>query len=297
MFLRVLFCESSDEPGQVEEQFQREAEAAGCGGLIDHSAAARGDLRAALARLPTLGAPEPALYRGWMLSAVRYAELYAALQARGYALLTSPEAYRLCHHLPESYPLLAEVTPRSVWLDLAGGLDLPRVLSQLQTFGSAPVILKDYVKSEKHDWEGACFIPCAADADAVARVLAGFRSWRGSDLEGGLVFREFVTLRSLGSHGQSGMPLTREFRLFVARGQILTWFPYWGQGDYTGEEPPLAWAQEVASAIESPLFSLDLAQREDGSWLVIELGDGQVAGLPEHVDPGPFYERLRALLD
>jgi hypothetical protein len=37
---------------------------------------------------------------------------------------------------------------------------------------------------------------------------------------------------------------------------------------------------------------MDVAKRRDGDWLIVELGDGQVAGLPEHGDIEAFYKAL-----
>jgi hypothetical protein len=39
---------------------------------------------------------------------------------------------------------------------------------------------------------------------------------------------------------------------------------------------------------------LDIAKRKDGGWLIVELGDGQVAGLPDHANKGEFYAKLKA---
>ena len=36
----------------------------------------------------------------------------------------------------------------------------------------------------------------------------------------------------------------------------------------------------------------DVAKRIDGKWMIIELGDGQVAGLPDKVDIIDFYQAL-----
>lgn len=46
----------------------------------------------------------------------------------------------------------------------------------LHEFGDRPVIIKDYVKSRKHEWLGACFIPDASDtkartADAATAIV------------------------------------------------------------------------------------------------------------------------------
>jgi hypothetical protein len=41
---------------------------------------------------------------------------------------------------------------------------------------------------------------------------------------------------------------------------------------------------------------MDVARRTDGRWIVVELGDGQVAGLPDDADPGRFYGALLSRL-
>ena len=37
---------------------------------------------------------------------------------------------------------------------------------------------------------------------------------------------------------------------------------------------------------------MDVARRIDGAWLIVELGDGQVSGLPRDDDAEPFHEAL-----
>jgi hypothetical protein len=37
---------------------------------------------------------------------------------------------------------------------------------------------------------------------------------------------------------------------------------------------------------------MDVARRLDGEWMIIELGDAQVSGLPREDDAGAFYEAL-----
>jgi hypothetical protein len=41
---------------------------------------------------------------------------------------------------------------------------------------------------------------------------------------------------------------------------------------------------------------MDVAKRRGGDWLVIELGDGQVAGMPERADVEAFYRGLAECL-
>ncbi|MEK3873410.1 MULTISPECIES: ATP-grasp domain-containing protein [unclassified Paenibacillus] len=38
---------------------------------------------------------------------------------------------------------------------------------------------------------------------------------------------------------------------------------------------------EIAKQIRSNFFTMDIAKTEAGGWIVIEVGDGQVSGLPE----------------
>lgn len=49
---------------------------------------------------------------------------------------------------------------------------------------------------------------------------------------------------------------------------------------------------EIAAAVHSRFFTMDLARRRDGDWMIVELGDGQVSGLPSVNDAGHFYEAL-----
>jgi hypothetical protein len=106
-------------------------------------------------------------------------------------------------------------------------------------------------------------------------------------------FREFIAFEPLGRHPTSGMPLTKEFRLFFLDGQPLFWTPYWDEGDYAGLVPPVERFAAVAGGVRSRFVTMDVAQRRGGDWLIVELGDAQVAGLPEHADVGGFYKALR----
>jgi hypothetical protein len=260
--------------------------------LIDHDACVRGDVERAARRVPVQPRPVTGVYRGWMVTAGQYARLYQALEARGLRLVNTPDAYRHCHHLPESYPVLEGHTPRSVWLPVAGEIDVDEILSLLRPFGDAPLVVKDYVKSQKHTWEEACFIPSASDRRAVERVVRRFLELQGPDLAGGLVFREFVELEPLGRHPRSGMPLTLEYRLFFLDGRPLLCAAYWEEGNYRGEGPPAGRFAALAARVRSRFFTMDVAKKKGGDWLVVELGDGQVAGMPEKADIEEFYRGL-----
>lgn len=238
-----------------------------------------------------------AIYRGWMLKHPVYERLYQALAEKGLTLINTPAAYKHCHYLPESYPIIANHTPLSTWLKTGTDVSMDEIMETLRPFEEKAVVVKDFVKSRKHAWLEACYIPSAADRPTVERVVKRFLELQGEELNEGLVFREFVEFESLTTHSKSGMPLTREYRLFVLNGKIILTIPYWEEGDYVKQDDdqlPLTWMSEVALNVQSRFFTMDIARRVDGSWSIVELGDGQVAGLPARADVLAFYRTLAA---
>jgi hypothetical protein len=297
--MRFIFCSDPLAPRQPDGAFASEAEAVrDLGhpvGLVDFEALVDGDDRAAVRRVPE-AAGETAVYRGWMLRPDAYRRLYDALAARGLRLINDPDAYVRAHHLPGWYPALEGHTPRSVWLATRGVVAMDEVIALLRPFGDGPVFLKDFVKSRKHEWAEACFIPSASDRVTVERVMRCFLELQGSDLEGGLVFREFVELASAGRHPKSGMPLAREQRVFFLDGEPVASVRYWDEADYASPSVPEADLRGLAAGVKSRFFTMDVAELRGGGFTVIEVGDGQVSGLPDHADRRAFYREIAARL-
>jgi hypothetical protein len=296
--MKLIYCSEPFSPTCVDSAYAREAEAATGAGLefelIDFEALVD-DRRpeAAVRKVKPAAAPELAVYRGWMLTPETYSQLYEALRGKGLRLINTPAAFKHCHLFPESYPVIEGHTPASVFVPLDAGFGIDGIMRVLAPFGDRPIILKDYVKSRKHEWEEACYIPSASDREAVERVVNRFLELQGEDVNGGLVFREYVGFQPLASHSKSGMPLTKEFRLFYVDGELLYSLEYWEEGDYSGVSPPAGLFSDVAREIQSRFLTMDVAQRLGGEWLIVELGDAQVAGLPENADVGQFYGALR----
>lgn len=290
----ILFCSRPLEPSQVDPDFATEFAAASDAGfstaLFDHTLAIEGDVAKAIRRVPTGGGET--IYRGWMMRASQYDEFYRALSAKGVFLINNPTAYRFCHHLPENYSTLEGDTPRSIWIATDEPLDFAAISHKLRMFGHSPIVVKDYVKSQKHAWREACFIPHADDDATVERVVRRFLELQGEDLVGGLVFREYAPLRVVGTHPRSGMPLAAEVRTFWLDGELMLEHAYWGDLAAIDSQPPKAWMQDIARRVPSRFFTMDVALREDGRWIVIELGDGQVAGLPAPELATSFYNAL-----
>lgn len=294
-----LFCESPLDCNTPDEEYVKECSAVRKMGAnvtfySYETLAQEGNTEKALKRIAQSQSVCPMVYRGWMLKPKQYQNLYRSLQEKGYRLVNDPIQYKRCHYLPENYPLIEDFTPRTRSVAKnAGGFDENDIKSILESFGSSAIVVKDYVKSLKHQWTTACYIPDASDTDHARKVIDEFLDWQANDLNEGLVFREFVPLQDLAIHSRSGMPLHLEFRLFFLDHELIECCNYWDEGDYYRfEKPPLDRFREIAKRIDSRFFTMDVAKTRRNDWIIIELGDGQVSGIPENVDPDRFFQTI-----
>lgn len=296
--MKIVFpCDPTND-SVVDSMYLDEVAAATRAGLdyimIDYEAIRQQNAARAVRDVPVHEEPIAAVYRGWMLSAEQYRLLHDALLSRGINLINDSRHYKNVHHLPESLSILKPYTPRTVYLATDGKfISYPAIMQSLLQFAGQALILKDYVKSEKHYWEQACYIASASDETEVTNTIKRFLELRGADFEGGLVFREFVELQPLTEHPASGMPLSKEFRIFYLKGVPIMTVRYWDIEGYDEEDyPPAGIFNDVAKQVGSNFFTMDVAQRTDGEWIIIELGDAQVAGLPKTADEDLLYKAL-----
>jgi len=91
---------------------------------------------------PTISGGDTILYRGWMVTPAQYGHLCRDVSDCGAEMLTSPEHYELCHHLPRWYPILAEFTPETCFFREADD-----VAARLRGLSWTDCFLKDYAKS------------------------------------------------------------------------------------------------------------------------------------------------------
>jgi hypothetical protein len=277
----VLLLVPSDpfRPRRADEHFAAEAAAARAAGcdvaLIDHDALTGPDgAGRAAARVPDGGV---AVYRGWMLASGQYAVLADAVTAKGVTLRTSAAQYRQAHELPGWYPALAPVTPTAVWTTGGGEQEFRTACARL---GPGPAVLRDYVKSMKHYWHEAAYIPDAADHAAAWKVATRFRGLREDEFTGGFVLRRFEEFTSA------------EARTWWVGGtcRLTTAHP-----DTPRDLPPdidLAPLTPLIRSLGLPFVTADLAIRADGTWRVIELGDGQVSDRPSTSEPAAFLNAI-----
>ncbi|GHF62764.1 hypothetical protein GCM10018790_46000 [Kitasatospora xanthocidica] len=326
----ILFPADPLNPRRPDPHFAWEArllrESGGEHHLVDHDALLAGQAEEAVRRVPRDSGP--LWYRGWMLPSARYRGFGAALTARGGNLLTSPPGYAAAHELPGWYGVFEGATPASAWIPSAGPVapgpaELAAAAARLG--GSGPAIVKDYVKSRKHEWHEACYVPDLADLPAVGRVVARFVELQGEFLAGGVVLRRYEEFERAGGGpesadrgtGDRGSGRTGDAASARSTGDAAGGGPgaggravearvWWLDGrpvlvgphpdaPHQSVEPDLTEVRALVRTLGCRFVTTDLASRADGSgWRVVEVGDGQVSDLPRGIDPSGLLTALIA---
>jgi hypothetical protein len=286
--LSVLFCADPLVPTRVDEHFAAEASAVrdsgGTVALIDHDALCRGDADAAVRRVPRDSGPW--WYRGWMMPVPAYAALAVALERRGVTLRVPPRRFQSAHELPRWYATFSAVTPESDWSDWPPGV-VPTE-QNVEAFVSFLVpgaaIVKDFVKSRKHEWAEACFIPDVTDLAHATSVIARMIELQGEDLQGGIVVRRYEEFRR-----EEGR--TVEVRVWWVDGVPVMTTAHPDTPDLTAD-PDLTAVSPLVAALGCAFVTTDMARHRDGRWRVVEVGDGQVSDLPANTDITPLLRSL-----
>lgn len=284
----VLFCCDPLAPSRVDSYFQEQADAMVAAGatvaLIDHDALLRGEITRAVRRIPHgIG---PCWFRGWMIPATRYAELEQAIAVKGGRLLTSAPQYQRAHELPGWYSAFASVTPRSVWMPVAASeMVPPAALTDLaRTLGGGPAVVKDFVKSRKHEWDEACYVADVEDETGLHAVVSRFLERQGDDLAGGIVIRAFESFVKTG-------PDAGEVRVWWLDGDVVLIGPH-PDSPEIAPQPDLASIRPLVNALGCRFITTDIARHTDGRWRVVEVGDGQVSDLPNKVPASAIAQAL-----
>ncbi|AEF81480.1 ATP-grasp domain-containing protein [Leadbettera azotonutricia] len=292
--MKIIFSQSALYPYKPDEAFAEEYVAAKNAGfetlLFDYD-------NLSTSRIVPTDNPETIIYRGWMLTSRQYSDLYAQLFKKNYKLINEPQEYENCHYLPDSLQFISNYTPKTIFQKHEDENDIDFIIEEAKIFGPNPVIIKDYVKSEKHYWKNACFVEDATNSSKLREVIKTFIDLRGSSLNVGIVVREYIDLKNISVHSKSNMPLSEEYRLFFLNHSLLEIYNYWEEGEYNTELPDIKQFKEIAISISSNFFTMDIAKTKNDKFIIIELGDGQVAGIPEKEDKNKFYQDVYSLFN
>lgn len=222
-------------------------------------------------------------------SILPYAEdFYKELDAKGIKHVSSYRQHKWIADVEKWLPYLEDVSPKC-WRE--------DELSKLPEKGR--YVLKGQTNSRKDRWATHMFANGRREAIEVFCRLTDDSLINTQKV----VIREYVPLRTF-MVGLNEVPITNEYRFFVFGGEIVSWGYYWQ--NYYDDLPieaktvigevesylPLEWLQEIIGRLAFlEWFVIDIAQKEDGGWVVIELNDAGMSGLG-CIDPKVFYREL-----
>lgn len=218
-----------------------------------------------------------AVYRGWMMQPERYEAFYQALLEKNIRLITSPEEYRQFHVFPNVYPLIEADTARTMIFPEGTPVDLEAVKARFNRF-----MVKDYVKSVKGT-DFPVYFENTVTQDEFDQWMNVFYKNRGELFTGGICVKEFLELKKYNSR-------TNEYRVFYINHEPATISRNSGQTPLAAAPPQEL--IETYSHLPGKFYTVDYAELKDGSWKIVEAGDGSVSGLSEQQDYEAFFRAL-----
>lgn len=216
-----------------------------------------------------------------------YQEQERDLEWSGSRLINNYAQHRYIADIGNWYPDLKDLTPET-W----------ERTFEIPESEEGPFILKGETNSKKHLFATHMFAKTRGD---IGRVL-------GNLLDDSLIaqqkiyIRKFVPLVTY-MKGINLLPVTKEYRFFVAYGQVVSGGFYWSshvedlKDLEVAIEPPECVPREFLDKViqrighNANAITIDVAQLENGQWIVVELNDLQMSGLSEN-DPKKFYSEL-----
>ncbi len=223
-----------------------------------------------------------AVHRGWMMKAEQYALFYKGILTNGIELITKPEEYEHFHYFPNVYEDIRSDTPKMITFPPDQTYDLMLVKEHFSRF-----MVKDYVKSVKGTDFPKFFTKDTTDEE-FCEAMKLFFKYRGELISGGLCFKEYVDLKAYGDK-------TNEYRVYYIANEVATICRNSLQPNYTAE-PPRDMIEKYKD-LPSVFYTIDYAELADGSWTILEAGDGSVSGPSEGQDLEAFYRALYQCLN
>ena len=211
-----------------------------------------------------------------------YKELEEELALKNSRLINSYEQHLYIADIMNWYEDIKEYTPETytTWGHIKDG----------------QWVVKGRTNSRKFNWNTMMF------ADGREDLIEKIKMNMVDPLirEQGIVVRKYVPLKKV-DEGINGLPISKEWRLFFLGKKLISLGYYWSSHMETApKELPtdgIILAKKVAAIIakKTNFFVIDIAEKEDGGYIVVEINDGQMSGLST-INPTQFYTRLDDLL-
>lgn len=221
------------------------------------------------------------IYRGWMLKPGQYKELNEKLKCKEIILVNDDNEYENCHLFPNTYEDIKHYTPKSKYYENYKQIDWNNINCEFKRF-----MIKDYVKSVKGTSFPNCFVTPIKE-ESMKGYIEEFIKLRGTLFTSGIVIKEFLDFKKYGE-------VTNEYRAFYMKGKLVTVSKNSNQPD----DCPFVPIEFVGKFIrlKSNFYTVDFAELDNGNWIIIEVGDGQVSGLSPNQYVFKFYDEIRAII-
>lgn len=219
------------------------------------------------------------LLRSWMFTKTEYLNFYERLKKRKWVLLNTVEQYLNTHYYSNSYPLIKEYCSESV---IIKDLSDENLISIKPNY---PFIIKDFVKSEKGS-DVFLFVD-NIDTDEYLKKINRFIKMRGNSFNEGLVFKKYETLKKYSNNKLN------EIRVFIFNKKIVSI-----RNNSSNElskninNDVVKIVNHIISKLDSNFYTVDLAEKDDGSLIVLETGSGEVSGLATSEKELFFWNKL-----
>ncbi len=212
-----------------------------------------------------------------------YNELEKDILKLGGKLINSYEDHLYIADIKNWYPDYRDITPMT-WFDPS---------EAIRSDFNGSFVLKGNVNSRKQLFNTHMF---AANKSNIMKVYCKLLDDTLIQYQG-ICVREFVNLINYGKDQVTGCPISKEFRLFILDGKVLSKGYYWSNFVEEAENPdpneiPEDFIQDAIKRCPVRFFAIDLAQKTNGDWMVVELGDAQMAG-PSCNDLDSLYKNLK----
>jgi hypothetical protein len=213
------------------------------------------------------------------------ATFYEHLES-GLRLVNSPSEHALASELENWYPLIEELTPRTLVFDALPTAD------EIESNFAWPIFMKGSRQTSKHNPDLA-IITGRSHYERAARAYQSdpILHWQKP------VIREFIPLMPAAGSVPGKVPPSIEYRSFWWHGQCVGWGPYWYQvAPYACAdiENGLSVARSAAKCVNVPFLVIDFAKTAAGGWIVIECNDAQESGYAGAA-PVALWQRVLAL--
>lgn len=206
-----------------------------------------------------------------MGAAPDYAFRYERLLEWKVRLVHSPAEYNLTSNLPNWYPLIKDLTPKSIWYE-----ELPTV-AEIESEFTWPVFLKGERQTSKHN-------RTLSIIEDVVQFREVMEYWKRDPILHWqkVVCRQYIPLRTVAPDNGQALPKAFEFRTFWWKDRCVGLGPYWNSETYRPnpeeEAEILRIGQKVSALMRVTFLVIDIAQAQNGEWIVIECNDGQDSG-------------------